>query len=471
MRVFKPTYSKPDGKGGTRTKPLRRYYVEFRDSLDRRRRIRAFSDRGASQEFARKIERLVAFRVNGEEPDVMLAKWLENLPDETRKKLAGMGLLEKQRMERARPLEEHLKEWEASMLARETTEKHAKQTLKRARRVIEGCGFQVWREIESGPIEHFLHGLRKGKRSISIRTSNFYVQAIKQFCRWMVVSRRASESPVAHLKKLNPDTDLRHKRRALTARELKVLIATTAQEPARWGMTGPQRSLLYRFSAQTGLRASEIKSLTKGSFTFDVFPPNVTVRAAYSKRRREDVILLREDLARELQDHLKNVLPSSKAFQMTDVHHLAKMLRKDLDAAKIPYVDDSGRYVEFHALRHTFISLLAQAEVHPKTAQVLARHSTISLTLDLYTHSYLEGEVKALEKLPDLSCAACEENLEATGTEGKEGESGMSPSMSRRAGKSGIPRDSTGGEAGAKPPHNSGRETGGTPSEGKALPP
>ncbi len=39
-----------------------------------------------------------------------------------------------------------------------------------------------------------------------------------------------------------------------------------------------------------------------------------------------------------------------------------------------------------HALRHTFISNLARAGIHPKTAQALARHSTITLTLDRYSH-------------------------------------------------------------------------------------
>jgi site-specific recombinase XerD len=42
--------------------------------------------------------------------------------------------------------------------------------------------------------------------------------------------------------------------------------------------------------------------------------------------------------------------------------------------------------VDFHALRHTFISNLARAGVHPRNAQALARHSTIDLTMNVYTH-------------------------------------------------------------------------------------
>ena len=34
------------------------------------------------------------------------------------------------------------------------------------------------------------------------------------------------------------------------------------------------------------------------------------------------------------------------------------MLRKDLEAVGIPYEDGSGRYADFHSLRHRFASIL-----------------------------------------------------------------------------------------------------------------
>ena len=51
-----------------------------------------------------------------------------------------------------------------------------------------------------------------------------------------------------------------------------------------------------------------------------------------------------------------------------------------------PYKDADGRCADFHCLRHTFITALAGSGVTPKTAQTLARHSTITLTMDRYTH-------------------------------------------------------------------------------------
>ena len=82
------------------------------------------------------------------------------------------------------------------------------------------------------------------------------------------------------------------------------------------------------------------------------------------------------------------------------------MVREDLRAAGIPYQDDDGRYFDFHALRGQFISLLAAKGVHPKVAQTLARHSSITLTMDYYTHLDVLDVTGALDKLPGLSTSS-----------------------------------------------------------------
>src|SRR5436190_14645975 len=66
------------------------------------------------------------------------------------------------------------------------------------------------------------------------------------------------------------------------------------------------------------------------------------------------------------------------------------------------YQDADGRYADFHSFRHTFITRLVKAGVKPKDAQTLARHSTITLTMDRYTHVGLHDTVAALNSLPSL---------------------------------------------------------------------
>ena len=96
------------------------------------------------------------------------------------------------------------------------------------------------------------------------------------------------------------------------------------------------------------------------------------------------------------------------------------MIKEDLTASKIPYVDDAGRYADFHSLRHATGSLLAAAGVHPKVAQSIMRHSNINLTMSRYTHVLRGQESEAIDKLPDLSLPSREkQQAQATGTDGK----------------------------------------------------
>ncbi len=227
------------------------------------------------------------------------------------------------------------------------------------------------------------------------------MRAIKQFCKWMVTEERAFSSPVESLKPLNSKADLRRVRRALTREEVGRLLEVTASRPTESGMPGPERALLYRTALETGLRANELRTLRRINLELDGTPPLVRVEAAYSKHRKEDVVPLRADLAETLAAHVKGRLPDAQVFSMP-YDHQAGMLRADLKVAEIPYKDERGRVVDFHALRHTFITNLARNGVHPKVAQTLARHSTIDLTMNHYTHLDLKDQAAALEGLPSL---------------------------------------------------------------------
>ncbi len=74
-----------------------------------------------------------------------------------------------------------------------------------------------------------------------------------------------------------------------------------------------------------------------------------------------------------------------------------------------------GRVCDFHALRHSFVSALARGGVHPKVAQQLARYSTITLTMDRYSHTVVGELAAGLQALPDLSPRPDAERLRAAG--------------------------------------------------------
>ena len=56
--------------------------------------------------------------------------------------------------------------------------------------------------------------------------------------------------------------------------------------------------------------------------------------------------------------------------------------------------------LRFHDLRHTAATLLLAANVHPKVAQEMLGHSTVAITLDLYSH-VIEGMQRDAARVMD----------------------------------------------------------------------
>jgi integrase len=417
FRLFKTTYKDRNGKTRTASK----WYVEFRDQLDTVRRLPAFTSKAASEEFGRNVVKLVAYhKGSGGQVDPSLTRWLAGLAQRTRDKLVAIGLLDPERVAVSKSLVDHLADWTEALKAKACSRRHVELIVSRTRRVIDGCAFKYYGDITGSKVLVFLNDLRadsEEKRGISNQTFNFYLQAVKQFCRWMVKDRRAAESAVAHLDGLNVKTDRRRDRRALSVEELRALLEAAQSGPEQFGLTGADRALLYWLAVETGLRSNELRSLTCASFDLDTESATVTVEAAYSKRRREDILLLRPALAEALKTHLATKLPGANAFPIPDDRKkAAAMFRADLEAAGIGFRNSEGLVADFHSLRHTFITNLANGGVHPKTAQSLARHCTISLTMDRYSHTLREQEAEALATLPDLS-STLRQSLAATGTD------------------------------------------------------
>lgn len=414
-----------------------RWYVSFRDHNEVWRRMSAFLDRKASETMDRRIQELVRYRLDNEVPDTALLAWVEGLPPKSRDYLVSIALLDKERVLALLPLLDQLKGkpgspgWEQYLTAKGNSAKHVRTFVMRVERIIKGCGFVHWSDVTATKVLDFIHKLRedtKNKdgtigRGIGAQTFNFYVSSFKSFARWMVREGRSSRNPVEHMQGMNVRTDRRHDRRPLSEDEVRWLLRTTRQGPSRCGMTGPERAMIYRLAVETGLRSSELASLTSNSFDLDAKPPTVTVKASFSKRRRQDVLLLRPGTAKDIETFLQGKSPEMPAFNMPKKKPMADPLRKDLAEARsawiaaasskeeqskrlasrfLEYRDEHQEFADFHALRHTASSLLAEGKVSPKVAQTLMRHSDINLTMIRYAHLYRGQEAQAVKKLPDF---------------------------------------------------------------------
>ena len=169
----------------------------------------------------------------------------------------------------------------------------------------------------------------------------------------------------------------------------------------------------------TGLRKGELASLTVGQMVLDGPHPHAVLHAADEKNRQGSQIALRSDLATDLRCWLTDQLADAQdaarlhvagipARLPTDAKlfrvpaGLIRILDRDLDAAGIAKVDDRGRTLDVHALRHSFGTLLSKGGVAPRTAQAAMRHASIDLTMNVYTDPRLLDVQGALDALPAL---------------------------------------------------------------------
>jgi integrase len=403
--------------------------------------------------------------------------------------LAKAGISDPYEQHRKRPLLEHLADFKAALLAKGITPRQAGAVASRARRVLAGCGFAFMGDLSASRTMEYLATLREGGRAVppldpgktsftrdelaaalavrphairglvrrhglsatgngrarrfpretaealrerlssgaSVQTVNGYLQAIKQFCRWLVKDRRMGESPLAHLQGGNVKTDRRHDRRELEADELRRLLAAARDSKRSFcGPSGRDRYHLYATACGTGFRASALASLTPESFDLAAEVPAVTLAARQNKSRKLKVQPLPPDLAVLLRDYLRDRPAGQPVWggAWASDRRGAEMLRGDLEAAGIPYVvggPDGPLYADFHALRHTYLTLGSRAGIDLRTLQELAGHSTPTLTAR-YSHRRLHDLAGAVERLPSFlpgqGGAGEAAALRATGTGG-----------------------------------------------------
>jgi integrase len=243
---------------------------------------------------------------------------------------------------------------------------------------------------------------------------------------------------------MNEELDRRRVRRPLSMEEFARMLDAAEAGPELQHVSGPDRAVLYIVGAYTGYRRNEIGSVTRQSFDFDSVPPTLTVLAGHSKHRRTDILPLRKDFAERIRDWIAgkpDLSPDQPLFDIRD-KRTAEMIRKDLNAARAKWIkdarcveeregrekssflaeeDEHGHVVDFHALRMTFITNLTRSGVSPKTAQTLARHSDINLTMGVYTKLAVVDQAAAVESLPPVPTTARSDDTErllATGMDG-----------------------------------------------------
>jgi len=376
------------------------------------------------------------------------------------------------------PLTEHVGEFIATMRAAGRDVDYVAETKRMIERVVRELSLRRLSDIRPEAVERWLAQQtmpQADKPAMGARTRNSYLVALRTFCRWCVERDRLPFDPLAKLDRVDERSDCRRQRRALTEAELSRLLIVARLRPlaeygretmpksnnaaeclksrkraswtykpltfdklnaavgraherlkdspefiAQMERLGIERALIYKLAVTTGLRKSELASLTVGQLDLDGDFPHVRLNAADEKNREGNSIPLRRDVTDELREWVSSLragfgnvlafrrdtfataLPTSTPL-LNVPKAFCKILNRDLKAAGIPKRDDRGRTIDVHALRHTFGTMLSMAGVSPRVAQAAMRHSSLDLTMNVYTDPRLLDVQGAVESLPEFT--------------------------------------------------------------------
>jgi integrase len=208
-------------------------------------------------------------------------------------------------------------------------------------------------------------------------------KAMSQALQWGLVVRNPTEAA-------SPPRPDRTEMTTLTQAQVQTLLKFTA---------GDWLHPLWVVLVTTGLRLGEATGLRWQDVDLDA--GTLTVRRALQRRRTGELEFVEPKSAHsrrtvELSEHTVRVLRAQRQTQtVTGLSSVLVFpntsggplgpetardgLRRALAAAQLPSV-------RVHDLRHTAATLLLEWGQHPKVVQEMLGHSTIAITLDLYSH-------------------------------------------------------------------------------------
>ena len=381
--VTRRTYLVTLPDGSTVRRRYKRYAIRYLNAAGRRVWCKGYTDKGATQQLAAKLEAAVA---RGEQ-----------------------ALVNPYSVHNARPIGEHVADWLADLAASGRDDKYRHVVAHRLDIVIAGAGwaslrdldaatFMAWRARAKAEPRPGTRKAAKGPTTVSARTLNHYLDTVRAFANWCAAGKRMAGVPlgggrviataVAGIGRVEGPTVRR--RRALTDEQAAALLAVA---PAG-------RALVYRVGMAVGLRRGELEDLQWGDVRLNATRPYVVLRTEASKSKRADRVGLPQTLAADLRTHKPKASGEGDPV-FPDVPSI-ELWRVDLAAAGIPYFDGQGRQADFHGgTRKTLCTRLHRANVPLATAMRTMRHTDARLTMVDYVDDEQMGGETASADLPE----------------------------------------------------------------------
>ena len=127
---------------------------------------------------------------------------------------------------------------------------------------------------------------------------------------------------------------------------------------------------------------------------------NITLSAAASEALRQHRLRQTEErlAAKDWEDH-DLVFPDTRGGPLERTNLMRRSFKPALKRAGLPAI-------RFHDLRHTAATLLLAGGIHAKVVQEMLGHSSVAITLDIYSHTTPNLQAEAAAKMDDLLPAA-----------------------------------------------------------------
>jgi integrase len=319
---------------------------------------------------------------------------------ESEERQVEVGL--KPRTKNAEPLVDYLRQFDSNKAAAGKSLQHILRTSQLIHSLADFAGWKNLGDIEADGITRYAEHLKQDGEQAN-RTIASMITAVRTFCRWCVRNGHLAADPTATVDKPSIKIDRRIERRMVLPEEWSWLKLALKTDSIKNGQDSTERLLMYRLAIESGLRSSELRSLTRGALSLSGDNPHVTVKAAITKNSKTAKQYISDELAADLTKLVARKLPGALVFNVASRTEMARTLRidvvdarrlwletpegkrdKDSDFLKSP--TSQGEVLDFHALRHTCGAWLVQQGVSLNETKEIMRHSTITLTADCYGH-------------------------------------------------------------------------------------
>jgi integrase/recombinase XerD len=255
-------------------------------------------------------------------------------------------------------------------------------------------------DIAAPTISAFLDDMEK-RRSVSVRTRNLRLTAIRSFFRFIAFEEPAYSALIQRVLAI---PSKRHEKRLvhfLTRLEIEALLA--APDRATW--IGRRDYAMLLLAVQTGLRLSELTGLACDAV---VLGRGAHVRC-FGKGRKERCTPLTRHTIDVIQAWLKEPRRSNSIALFPNLNG-GRLSPDAVQALLAKYVATAGRrcpsltrkHISPHVLRHSAAMELLQAGVDCSVIALWLGHESLETT-QVYLHAHLALKEAALAKLQPLN--------------------------------------------------------------------